>query len=104
MTAPIRQADVNAASDMFDRVEETFSICSKRVFDDGAYGIVVRLGRREHKNGIVSGAPRSVVEHVQKWRLKSFRRIAIRHDGRDDTVLSAIASPLASYADYEPGA
>ena len=48
-TAPIRQAEVNAALDMVDRVEEKFGIYPERFVGDGAYGNAETLAWLVHE-------------------------------------------------------
>ena len=56
-TAPIRQAEVNAALDMVDRVEERFGFYPERFVGDGAYGNAETLGWLVHEKGIEPHVP-----------------------------------------------
>ncbi len=56
-TAPIRQAEVNAALDMVDRVEETFGMHPEKFVGDGAYGNAETLGWLVHEKGIEPHVP-----------------------------------------------
>jgi hypothetical protein len=56
-TAPIRQAEVNAALDMVDRVQETFGLYPERFVGDGAYGNAETLGWLVHEKGIEPHVP-----------------------------------------------
>ena len=56
-TAPIRQAEVNAALDMVDRVEEKFGFYPERFVGEGAYGNAETLGWLVHEKGIEPHVP-----------------------------------------------
>ncbi len=56
-TAPIRQAEVSAALDMVDRVQEIFGIYPEKFVGDGAYGNAETLGWLVHEKGIEPHVP-----------------------------------------------
>lgn len=56
-TAPIRQAEVNAALDMVYRVQESFGLWPERFVGDGAYGNAEILGWLVHEKGIEPHVP-----------------------------------------------
>lgn len=56
-TAPIRQAEVNAALDMVDRVQDLYDLYPKRFVGDGAYGNAETLGWLVHRKGIEPHVP-----------------------------------------------
>jgi transposase len=56
-TVPIRQAEVNAALDMVDRVQDLYDLYPKRFVGDGAYGNAETLGWLVHGKGIEPHVP-----------------------------------------------
>ncbi len=83
-TAPIRQAEVNAALDMVDRVEEKYGLYPERFVGDGAYGNAETLGWLVHEKGIEPHVP--VLDKSARQN-QTFSRVDFRFDHRNDRYL-----------------
>ena len=90
-TAPIRQAEVNAALDMVNRVEEKFGIYPERFVGDGAYGNAETLGWLVHEKGIEPHVP---VLDKSAREDQTFSRADFRYDHRNDRYLCPAGKEL----------
>ncbi len=83
-TAPIRQAEVNAALDMVDRVEDLYGLYPEKFVGDGAYGNAETLGWLVHEKGIEPHVP--VLDKT--WRQDgTFSRADFTFDAEEDRYL-----------------
>ena len=83
-TAPIRQAEVNAALEMVDRVEEKFGLYPERFVGDGAYGNAETLGWLVHEKGIEPHVP--VLDRSQRFD-QTFSRTDFKFDYENDRYI-----------------
>ncbi|MEM9046887.1 MAG: IS1182 family transposase [Pseudomonadota bacterium] len=83
-TAPIRQAEVNAALNMVDRVEEKFVFYPERFVGDGAYDNAETLGWPVHEKGIEPHVP--VLDKTGRQN-GTFSRTAFKFDHEGDRYL-----------------
>lgn len=90
-TAPIRQAEVNAALDMVDRVQEKFGIYPERFVGDGAYGNAETLGWLAHEKGIEPHVP---VLDKSAHEGQTFSRADFKYDHRNDQCLCPAGKEL----------
>ena len=90
-TAPIRQAEVNAALDMVDRVEEKFGIYPERFVGDGAYGNAETLGWLVHEKGIEPHVP---VLDKSAREDQTFSRADFRFDHQNDRYICPAGKAL----------
>ncbi len=83
-TAPIRQAEVNAALDMVDMVEGLYGLYPEKFVGDGAYGNAETLGWLVHEKGIEPHVP--VLDKT--WRQDgTFSRADFTFDAEEDRYL-----------------
>ncbi len=90
-TAPIRQAEVTAALDMVDRVEEKFGIYPERFVGDGAYGNAETLGWLVHEKGIEPHVP--VLDKSQRQD-QTFSRTDFKFDYKRDRYICPAGKEL----------
>ena len=90
-TAPIRQAEVTAALDMVDRVEEKFGIYPERFVGDGAYGNAETLGWLVHEKGIEPHVP--VLDKSQRED-QTFSHADFKFDHLNDRYLCPVGKEL----------
>lgn len=83
-TAPICQAEVNAALDMVDRVQDRFGLYPERFVGDGAYGNAETLGWLFYEKGIEPHVP--VLDKLARED-QTFSRADFKFDHRGDRYL-----------------
>ena len=83
-TAPIRQAEVGAALDMLDRVEEIYGLYPESFVGDGAYGNAETVGWLVHAKGIEPHVP--LLDKA--WRKEGYlSRDDFQFDGANDRYI-----------------
>ena len=92
-TAPIRQAEVGAALDMLDRVEEIYGLYPESFVGDGAYGNAETVGWLVHGKGIEPHVP--LLDKA--WRREGyFSRDDFQFDGANDLYICPGGKDLAA--------